>query len=180
LARLNVARPMATPPRKFALEAFASQRLAGDGFRQYLQRHVAVQTRIVRLVDLADAARSGHGDDLVRSEPACRRQRHGRKLAHKLYRLTRGGITADAGVTYRANDAFVVDRRPVTSRRGHIDGHTRGDAKCVSQTLATEPVPLRCELLDEAPWKPGAAHQVWMRCQKLAENCRSLIPAKDV
>jgi hypothetical protein len=26
----------------------------------------------------------------------------------------------------------------------------------------------------------GIRHEVWMRCQKLAENCRSLIPAQEV
>ena len=50
-------------------EAFRVGRACG---RQYLHRHVALQLRVGRPVDLAHPAHTDLGSDLIRTEAACR------------------------------------------------------------------------------------------------------------
>ena len=53
---------------RLALEPAKSIRILGDPFGQHFDRHVALQPRVPRAVDLAHAARANGGEDLVRAE----------------------------------------------------------------------------------------------------------------
>jgi len=47
-----------------------------NGFRQKLERDIALEPRVARPVDLSHAARSKRGDDLVRPDAKTRTERH--------------------------------------------------------------------------------------------------------
>ena len=60
---------------RFALEARAAIRIAGNAGRQDLDRDVAIEPRVARAVDLAHAAGADRGDHLIRPESGA--GRHG-------------------------------------------------------------------------------------------------------
>jgi hypothetical protein len=51
----------------FALEASHTLSVCGEGFRQNLQRYVALQFRVLGAVNLAHPARADQADNLVRA-----------------------------------------------------------------------------------------------------------------
>jgi hypothetical protein len=59
-----------------ALEAGATIWIATDLGRQHFQRHVSLEARVARLVDLAHSARPERADDLVRPQAGAWRQWH--------------------------------------------------------------------------------------------------------
>jgi hypothetical protein len=60
----------------FALETGQTLGVLGDVFRQDLDRDVTLELRVGRAVDLAHAARTERGGDLVRTEPRAGLQGH--------------------------------------------------------------------------------------------------------
>ena len=61
---------------RLAFEARQTIRIGGKQLRQDLQRHVAVQARIARAIDLAHPAGAEHGLNLERSQACARTDCH--------------------------------------------------------------------------------------------------------
>ena len=55
---------------RLAQEPLARRRVAGQGGGQHLDRHIALETRVARPVDLPHAAGANGADDFVRPEPS--------------------------------------------------------------------------------------------------------------
>src|SRR5204863_7742647 len=53
---------------RFALEPREAIGIGGDGIGQDLDRHVAIELRVARAIDLAHAAGAEWGDDFVRAD----------------------------------------------------------------------------------------------------------------
>src|SRR5207249_1947331 len=61
---------------RFALEARHALGILSEGRREHLDRHVAIQARVPRAIDLAHAARAERREDLVGSDSEARTKRH--------------------------------------------------------------------------------------------------------
>jgi hypothetical protein len=62
---------------RFPLEAGEAIGIVGEGIRQNLDRHVAIEFRISGLVDFAHAAGAEGGEDFVRTEASAGSERQG-------------------------------------------------------------------------------------------------------
>ena len=61
---------------RFALEATQLVAIRGDGRRQNLDRHGAIQPRVARAVHFAHAARAEQRNDFVRTKMRAWKERH--------------------------------------------------------------------------------------------------------
>ena len=61
---------------RFAVEAYAPLRVAGEKLRQDLQGHVTPEFRVACAIDFAHAASTCGGEHFIRTEAGANRKRH--------------------------------------------------------------------------------------------------------
>src|SRR5262245_3266932 len=87
----------------FALEAGHPVRVHRKRLGQDLDRHIAIQPSIARLVDLSHPARAKSGDNFVRTEARSGDQAHFFSSAVQFCTILIGGAAASSTLTFRRN-----------------------------------------------------------------------------